>query len=159
MHRALAWGAPEFVLTRSQWVPGELAAVAAFFAEPRNLQRITPGWLGFRLTHMEPDEVRRGTLITYRMAWMGIPYRWRTLIEQWEPGRSFVDLQVNGPYILWRHTHTFEAEGGGVRLSDEVRYRVPFGPIGVILHRLMIRRQVEGIFDYRVARIREIFGG
>jgi hypothetical protein len=32
-------------------------------------------------------------------------------------------------------------------------YELPLGPLGLLLHRLVVRRQLDAIFDYRQARI------
>jgi hypothetical protein len=37
-----------------------------------------------------------------------------------------------------------------------VRYAVGFGPLGEIAHRLLVRRDLDAIFDYRAARVAEI---
>ena len=69
---------------------------------------------------------------------------------------------LKGPYILWHHTHTFEAgepERGGTLIRDQVRYRLPFGPVGVLMHALVVRRQLEGIFEYRRKRVVDLLGG
>lgn len=156
MHARWAWGALEYTLTRQQWVPRELDEVFQFFEDPRNLPRITPSWIGFRILSIEPSDIRAGTQIVYRLRWSGIPYLWRTLIAEWVRGERFVDTQLEGPYILWHHAHTFVATEGGVSMTDCVRYRLPFGPFGALLHRLLVRRQLEDIFDFRVRKIAEI---
>ncbi len=156
MHRWLAFGAPTFELVRQQWVPRPMTDVFPFFEDPYNLARITPPWLGFHVTDMEPDVIRAGTRISYRLYWFGIPYRWRSLIAEWTPGEQFVDVQTEGPYILWHHTHTFVPCQRGVSLYDRVRYRLPFGPVGSLMHRLLVRRQLEAVFDFRVQKIAEL---
>jgi ligand-binding SRPBCC domain-containing protein len=98
-----------------------------------------------------------GTRIDYRLCWRGIPLRWQTLIEEWEPPHRFIDSQVRGPYQLWRHTHTFAEERGGTRLRDEVGYRLPLGLLGALAHRLGVRRDLEAVFAYRARRVRELF--
>jgi uncharacterized protein len=159
MHARWAWGGAEYRLERAQWVPQAPVAVFPFFEDPHNLPRITPAWLGFKILKMEPDRIQAGTLIDYSLRWFGVRYRWRTLIESWEPNVSFVDTQIQGPYVLWHHTHTFESVDGGTLLKDVVRYRLPFGPFGMVSHALLVRRQLEGIFDYRMQRIAEAFSG
>jgi ligand-binding SRPBCC domain-containing protein len=156
MHRALAFGAPEYTLQRTQWVPIPLHQAFRFFEDPHNLPKITPASLGFHIVAMHPDTISTGTRIEYRLKWFGIPYRWVTRIEDWQPGVQFADTQRNGPYILWHHTHTFQETAGGVLMQDTVRYRLPFGPLGVLMHRLLVRRQLDEIFDYRVQRIAEL---
>ena len=45
----------------------------------------------------------------YRLRVHGIPLRWISRIERWEPGWAFEDVQVKGPYRLWRHRHEFSS--------------------------------------------------
>jgi ligand-binding SRPBCC domain-containing protein len=68
-----------------------------------------------------------------------------------------VDVQVRGPYLLWHHTHRFVEEGSGTRITDEVLYQLPFGPLGELAHWALVRRDVEKIFDYREAKVRSLF--
>ncbi len=41
--------------------------------------------------------MRAGTLIEYRLRLHGLPVDWLTRIEEWEPGRRFVDSSSPGP--------------------------------------------------------------
>jgi ligand-binding SRPBCC domain-containing protein len=137
-------------LKREQSVPLPLAEAFAFYADAHNLERITPPWLGFEVTTPGTIEMRVGTLIEYRLRLHGVPVRWRTRIEAWEPPRRFVDVQVRGPYSLWEHTHTFEEDGPEATIiRDRVRYSIPFGPLGDLADRLLVRRDLKQIFDYR----------
>ena len=121
-----------------------------FFADARNLEALTPPLLRFEVVTPDPIEMQVGTLIQYRLRLRGLPVRWLTSIQAWEPPHRFVDVQVRGPYALWHHTHTFEDLGDGTTLMrDLVRYALPFGPLGVAAHSLFVRRDVEAIFDFR----------
>lgn len=97
-----------------------------------------------------------GTLIDYRLRLHGIPVRWRTEIRDWEPGVRFRDVQLRGPYALWDHTHSFESDGGGTLMRDRVLFRAPLGALGRLAQRLIVRRDVERIFDYRAAEIERL---
>ena len=144
------------MLERAQRLAGAPEDVFPFFADARNLERITPGWLGFRV--LTPGvEMRAGALIEYRLRLHGVPLRWRTRIEVWEPPHRFVDRQLSGPYRLWHHTHTFEPDGaGGTVMRDVVRYALPLGPLGALAHRLFVRRDLARIFDFRHAAVRRV---
>ena len=42
-------------------------------------------------------------------------------------------------------------------MEDVVRYELPFGPLGRLVHALRVRRQLEEIFEFRRRAIEEIF--
>jgi ligand-binding SRPBCC domain-containing protein len=115
--------------------------------------------VGFRILWTSSDAISRGTEIRYRLRLHGIPIYWRTEILEWKPPYRFVDVQRSGPYRLWHHTHRFEAEGGGTKITDVVRYALPFGVVGRMIHALKVRGDVRRIFDYRRGRIQELFAG
>jgi ligand-binding SRPBCC domain-containing protein len=138
------------LLQRRQRIERPIAEAFSFYGDARNLELITPPWLGFEVTTSAPIEMGVGTLIEYRLRLHRVPVRWRTRIEAWDPPHRFVDAQIKGPYSLWEHTHTFEADGQGATIiEDRVRYAIPFGPLGNLADRLLVRRDLRQIFDYR----------
>lgn len=139
----------ESVLLHRTEIPRPRDEVFDFFSRAENLERLTPANLRFRILTPLPIEMREGALIDYRLRLNGIPLKWRTLISTWDPPNVFVDTQLKGPYRQWIHTHRFtELESGSTLMEDEVRYRLPFGPLGMIALPI-VRRQVRGIFEYR----------
>ena len=144
------------VLEREQVIPAGIDDVWAFFGDAGNLEAITPPFLGFRVVTPQPIPMAVGTFIEYRLRLHGVPLRWLTRIEAWEPPHRFVDVQVRGPYGLWHHTHTFHPHPGGTFIRDRVRYRLPFGPLGVAGLPL-VKRDLRLIFDYRHAEISRRF--
>src|SRR3954471_21213966 len=103
------------VLRREQRLAAPPSAGFPFFADPRNLEAITPPILQFRPLTPEPVSLGVGTFLQYALRLHGVPVRWDTLIQEWEPPHRFVDVQVRGPYRLWHHTHSLEAVAGGRR--------------------------------------------
>lgn len=148
-----------FRLERTQFVPRPLEEVFAFFADAGNLERITPGFLRFRILTPRPIAMRPGAVIEYRLALFGVPFRWTTVIERFEPGVRFVDSQGRGPYASWVHTHEFHAVPGGTLVVDSVDYALPLGPLGLLARTLFVRRSLDRIFDHRVAAIGRLLGG
>jgi ligand-binding SRPBCC domain-containing protein len=145
-------------LTREQILPGDPDDVFGFFADAFNLEAITPPWLRFRVVTPGPLEMRPGTLIEYRLRLHGVPIRWLTRIEAWEPGVRFTDVQVRGPYRVWHHTHSFEPHADGTLVRDTVRYELPLGPLGRLAHSAFVRRDLERIFDFRHAEVARRLG-
>jgi ligand-binding SRPBCC domain-containing protein len=151
------WTANMHEITSTQRVDRPLDEVFAFFARPENLARITPGWLGFRILTPPPLVMERGAVIDYEISLGPLPTHWRTLITAYEPPHRFVDEQLAGPYAFWHHIHEFEADGDGTILRDHVRYVLPFGALGRLVHALAVRRQLAGIFAHRRRVIHDLF--
>jgi len=129
--------------------PAGLEEVFKFFEDPRNLARITPPSLNFKVKTAGKIEMRKGAEIQYTIRWLGLPMRWKTLISDYAPPRFFVDEQLSGPYKLWRHRHDFKVENGRTVISDRVEYELPMGILGRMAHAFMVGRQLRGIFAYR----------
>lgn len=147
-------------LKRKQVIPAPLETVWAYFADPRNLNELTPPDMNFEIVAGGDEAMYAGQLIEYRVEFVrGLRSLWLTEIAHVEPGRRFVDEQRVGPYRFWYHEHRFTPVADGVRMSDQVTYAAPFGPLGDLVHALWIRRRLEGIFDYRTRKIVELFGG
>src|SRR3954464_8319450 len=138
------------VLRREQRLEAPPATVFPFFADPRNLEAITPALLRFRLLTPEPVAMGVGTFLQYALRLHGVPVRWDTLIQEWEPPARFVDVQVRGPYRLWPHTAQLVGLDGGAPtlMRDTVRYSVGFGAVGEIARRALALRDLEAIFAF-----------
>lgn len=145
-------------LDQSMTVPVSQPRAFEFFEAPENLSRITPPWLSFRIATQGPVRMRKGARIDYHIRWLGLKLKWRTLITEYEPPRYFVDEQIEGPYRFWRHEHTIEPDPSGAIIGDRVEYALPLGWLGRLVHRLLVRRQLEAIFRYRRRAIGRILG-
>lgn len=141
--------ARSYRLMREQALPRPRAGIFPFFADVQNLQEMTPPFLHFRILPPVPGRVAAGVRVHYRLRLFGIPFRWRTRIEEWDPPARFVDVQERGPFALWHHTHEFVDSPEGTLVRDTVEYRMPFGPLGGIVRAVLIGRTLERIFDYR----------
>jgi ligand-binding SRPBCC domain-containing protein len=147
-----------YKLERRQFIARPVEEVFAFFADAANLERITPPWLSFRIVSPTPIEMTVGTRIAYQIGWHLLRLNWISEIVEWEPNRSFSDVQVQGPYSYWHHAHSFRPHDGGTIMRDTVHYKLPLGPLGRIAHRLKVRRDLDAIFDYRAAQFERLLG-
>lgn len=144
-------------LYRGTQVPAPLDEVWEFFSTPENLQKLTPGWLDFRIEHMPEGGLTKGDQIEYRIRIAGVPQRWRSTITVWDPPHVFADFQDEGPYDLWHHLHLFTPLGSRTEIVDLVHYQLPLGKAGALLGGAIVRYQLKLIFDFRRSRIRELF--
>ncbi len=149
----------DHILEFRVWLPRPREEVFPFFAEPRNLARLDPPWLRLTLLSAPPDPLEAGAVFDFRIRWLGIPFRWRALIREYDPPYRFVDVQVRGPYARWEHRHLFRAEKGGTWVEDRITYRLPLGPLGRLLHTLWVGRQLAAVFAHRRRRLEELFPG
>ena len=151
---------PTHTLHKQQTIRASRAAAWEFFSNPRNLARITPPGLGFHIVTPDlPAHIYAGLMIEYRVTpLLGIPLTWLTEITHVSMGEYFVDEQRSGPYALWHHAHWFRDIGQGrIELEDRVTYRLPFQPLGDIVHPLLVKPQLEEIFAFRARVMAEIF--
>lgn len=131
----------------------------AFFSSPKNLKYITPEHMNFEIKFMTGgDDMYAGQLINYRVNVLPfVRVKWTTEITHVDSPNRFVDEQRFGPYAMWHHEHRFSKIDNGVLMEDEISYAIPFGFIGTIANGLFVKRQVEGIFDYRYKVLEQKF--
>lgn len=148
-----------YTLSRKQFIPVSIEKAWSFFSSPYNLEKITPAYMKFKVkSDLKNLEVYEGMKIEYRVSpLLGIPLKWVTIITDVEAPYKFKDIQQEGPFKLWEHTHTFKEVPEGIEMNDEIRYAIPFGFIGELTHSLIVKRQVEGIFKYRFSVLNKIF--
>lgn len=146
-----------FTLKREQFIRRPIREVFSFFSKPENLAVITPKALGFSILTPSPISMGKGTLVDYTIALSGFRIRWTTLITRYEPPYSFVDVQLRGPYTYWHHTHSFKPAKDGTLMTDEVRYALPFGILGTMVHGLLVERKLRHIFDHRAEILEKLF--
>lgn len=147
----------EFLM--EQWVPLPVEQVFPFFSDAKNLEVLTPKFLGFRIIGQSTKNIEKGTRIDYRLKLYGIPFHWQSLVMDWRPNAGFSDSQTRGPYSIWFHTHEFIKKNGGTILRDRIVYKVRFGVIGDILAHCFVRANLNRIFMFRRKKADELFGG
>lgn len=148
----------DHVLLMEQWVPRPIDEVFAFFSDAQNLELLTPPHLKFKVLGSSTHPLQAGTRIDYKLQLHGIPFRWQSLIGEWNPVTDFSDTQMRGPYKKWHHTHTFIEQGGGTLIRDHALYRLPFGVPGDAVAYNFVKNDLEKIFGYRFAKVCELFG-
>ena len=147
----------DYVVETRMWIAKPRADVFAFFADPAVLALITPP--RFRLRFLGAARpMQAGDVLDYRLAWLGIPLRWRAFIRECDPPFRFVDVQVRGPFARWEHRHRFLEEEGGTWVEDRLTYRLPLGPLGRAAHAVLVRHELAAVWAYRRRRIGELLG-
>ena len=147
-----------YQLKRKQFVKTDLKTCWDFFSSPQNLKRITPPYMGFNIKFDLPEKMYEGLMIEYSVKpVLGIPMTWSTEIKTVKDNLFFVDEQRKGPYKIWHHEHHFKEVEGGIEMTDIVSYELPLGILGKFAHVLFVKKQLEGIFNFRIKMVDEIF--
>jgi len=132
----------------------------SFFSSPKNLVRITPPEMEFDMIYRSGNggKTYAGQIIRYKLKiFAGIKSTWTTEITHVQEPFYFIDEQRFGPYALWHHQHFFKAVNGGVEMTDEVNYAVPFGLIGRLANWIFVARELNRIFNYRFTILEKYF--
>ncbi len=143
----------------TQQLACSVAEAWTFFSSANNLSDITPPDMNFTvLTPFEDDKIYKGMKIDYTVSPLfHIPLKWQTEIIQVDFEKSFTDFQNKGPYKLWSHHHIFEANADGVLMTDHIDYELPFGFLGTFAHRILVKKKIENIFEYRKRKLNQLF--
>tara|TARA_B100002003_G_C14131523_1_gene544202 strand:- start:54 stop:839 length:786 start_codon:yes stop_codon:yes gene_type:complete len=147
---------PTNELITEHWLPLPIDKVFSFFKEPKNLEKITPHYLHFKVLNQSSMEILEETKINYCLRLHGIPIWWQSKIIDWQPNSKFSDTQIHGPYKYWHHRYEFHKKDEGTLMRDHIQYKVPFGILGDSLGGHWIRKDLENIFSYRRKKIQEI---
>lgn len=147
-----------YTLYVEQVLPISLEEAWDFFSSPANLGKITPEYMGFKITSDNLQKMYAGQIISYKIGILpGIKSDWVTEITHVDELKYFVDEQRFGPYSMWHHEHTFRQTDEGVLMTDRVTYKIPFGFLGHIAQALFVGKQVKSIFNYRYHKLNELF--
>jgi ligand-binding SRPBCC domain-containing protein len=146
-------------LKRTQFLPIGLSEAWDFFSTPRNLSKITPEHMGFKIIYISGgDKTYAGQIIRYKVSILPmITVHWVTEITHVQKPLYFVDEQRFGPYALWHHQHSFKEVDNGVEMTDEVNYAIPLGMLGRLAHWIFVGGEVNRIFDHRYAVLEKYF--
>ncbi len=142
-----------------QFIPLNLQDAWTYFSSPKNLNEITPDDLSFQILTSDIEQMYLGQIIEYKISpFSGFSLPWVTEITHLKETEFFVDEQRFGPYEFWHHRHQFKSVEGGVLMKDLLHYRLPFGVVGKLVDRLVVKKKVMSIFQHRFSRLENKFG-
>ena len=147
---------------RSVTLPVPAAVAFAWHEQPGALEALTPPWERIRLVSMT-DGIRDGSRVTIRarvgFAGFGVWTTWMMEHYGYVPGAEFNDRMLRGPFPLWEHRHGFaDKDDGTCVMTDEIRYKIPFGAVGRLAAGRFTRRKLEKLFAWRHAVTRASVG-
>jgi ligand-binding SRPBCC domain-containing protein len=120
-----------------------------------------------------PDYVSSGHIVAHsRVHWrgwkFGLPTHHHTLITGYaEPHLDpsgeltawFQDSQASGRFAFFQHDHFFRESNDITTLSDEIRFTLPFGPLGRLAASLILAPHILRLARQRFTRIQSLAEG
>lgn len=116
---------------------------------PGAFERLTPPWERVEVIK-RVGGITNGSRVTVRVK-VG-PFSQTCTFQHldYQEGVQFRDVQVEGPFKYWDHTHRIEEAGEQVSyLEDRIEYVLPFGAIGRLFGGAFVRRKLDRLFTYR----------
>jgi hypothetical protein len=133
-------------------LPDPPTTVFDWHDRPGAFERLTPPWEDIRMVARQGG-LEAGATLELSMPLLG-PLRTRWLGHHtWcERPDGFIDVADQGPFASWTHTHRFEPDETGTRMTDRIDWVAPLGPLGWAGHP-MIRQRLARTFAWRHERI------
>ncbi len=130
----------------------------AWHRRPGALQRLIPPWHAAEVISQLGQGLSPGSEVTLRLSTWPLRLKWRSRHHPAPTGEhfGFVDEQIHGPFPHWRHIHRMlEASSSSSIMEDRVEYTLPAGVLGHWIIGRRIHCQLEQLFAWRHARLRQ----
>jgi uncharacterized protein (TIGR01777 family) len=123
--------------------------VFRWHTRPGALERLTPPWAPIEVVERRGG-IETGGRVVLRLPLGPTRVRWVAEHVDYVDGHQFRDVQIEGPFAHWAHTHRVEPDGSDACvLEDSIEYTLPLGSVGALLGGPMVRRMLERNFAYR----------
>ena len=119
--------------------------------ESAAIEKLTPPWEPVKVvgTPASIDETGSRTTLELRVFGFMRLY-WVAEHRNYQPGKSFQDIQISGPFARWCHTHSVEPiDENTCRYIDSIDYKVPCGWFGELFGGWLVRLKLKKMFSYR----------
>jgi ligand-binding SRPBCC domain-containing protein len=93
--------------------------------------------------------ISQGQEVTWRAWHFGLPIRMTSRITEMQAPHYFVDEQVRGPFLRFRHVHEFNEVPAGTVMVDRIDFAAPFGLLGRLAERLFLARYLRKLIETR----------
>lgn len=144
------------IFERSVEISASTEELFRFHENPRNISKIAPASL--RVESVECEETARpGGVFRIQARQFGLPIRWTGKWATVEPPNLLLDIALDSPFAVWRHSHIFEDTPGGCRMTDRVEFLLKGGWPGSLVSRWAMPWFFAGMFRARHAATRRFF--
>jgi ligand-binding SRPBCC domain-containing protein len=139
---------PTEVFVRRSEMPVSAEALYRWHERPDVFEKLLPPGDPTRVEHWAP--IADGSEMILRVRVGPLPVRWVARLYDVVPGRQFRDLQIEGPFRFWLHSHLFEPiDEGRSMLEDRVTWSLRGGRLAHAVAGWFVRRTLQRLFEHR----------
>ena len=144
------------IYQRSVEIPASAEELFRFHENPRNISKIAPASLRVALVECE-ETARVGGIFKIHASQFGLPIRWTGQWESVESPGLLLDIALDSPFAIWRHSHIFNPSSGGCEMTDRVEFLLKGGWVGGLVSRWAMPVFFAGMFRARHAATLRFF--
>ena len=100
--------------------------------------------------------IGNGESVTWRGRHFGLMLQHTSKITQYEPPAFFQDVMTAGAFKGFEHDHRFQEHNGEAVMRDELRFSAPFGVLGLMVERLVLREYLTRLLRERNQFVKQV---
>ncbi|MFC4307315.1 SRPBCC family protein [Cohnella boryungensis] len=133
------------------------APIGLCFQLARNLKvHAATVWERTRESAYSTGPVGLGERVTFEATHFFIRQKLVSVVTEYNEPYSFTDEMESGAFKRLRHTHEFEESGGGTIMRDTLAFQAPFGLLGRLAEKLVLRRYMTRFLEHRNNELKKI---
>ncbi|GKU78413.1 SRPBCC family protein [Paenibacillus sp. L3-i20] len=103
--------------------------------------------------------IGEGETVTFQATHFLIRQKLTSKITEYNRPFFFVDEMMKGAFKNLRHEHMFEEFNGKTLMKDKLVFEAPFGIIGWLTERLILKRYMRKFLEHRNQQLKELAEG
>lgn len=140
-------------------VNADIKSTFDWFEHEGSFRRLMPPWEVAEEVRAD-DSLEVGSQRVFRFPAPGIPFLNMTWVAEhtgYDKPNYFADTMIKGPFWKWNHDHYLTEKNGITTVVDDVTYSVPFGPLGMLVDRILggslVTGRISSMFRARELRL------
>ena len=145
-------------LTEKFELPAPVEKVFHRFTNTEEIIRSIPPFLRFRINRRSALRLNQGFCVEFQIRICYLPVRCKSYVQSFSINRHFTCVLQNGWLNSWEYDCYFEPlPGNRTRVTECVLYRLPWGWVGNLANRWLIRPCLHRIYTHHRTHLIRIF--
>ncbi len=103
-----------------------------------------------------PRLLGEGEFLQWQGRHFGQRFTQTNKIDGWRPYSYFREVMVDGSFLRFEHEHHFAVMDDGTRMRDEIRLTAPYGVLGRVAEKTVLRRHLIALLKQRNAVLKRV---